>query len=164
MEFITKSAGETKKLGEKMAVNIGNKDQNTAHKDKAVVLALSGNLGSGKTTFVQGLAKGLGIEQRIISPTYIIMRNYKVPQYKVQRTKYKGFYHIDLYRLEKNPPGGEASIEREITNLGLKEIWSDPKNIIAIEWAERAKGIIPQNATWIEFENVAKGKRKITRT
>ena len=123
-------------------------------KANAQILALIGDLGSGKTTFVQGLAKGLGVEQRIISPTYIIMRNYRI-KLKTKSLKLKTFYHVDLYRLEDN-------IEHEIANLGLKEIWSDPENIVAIEWAEKIRDLVPRNAIWIKFENKGDDRRKIS--
>lgn len=85
------------------------------------VIALSGELGSGKTTFVQGFAKGLGINEKIISPTFLLIRQYPVGNYF--------FYHIDLYRL--------GSVEMK--DLGLKEILTDPNNIVLIEWPERIK-------------------------
>jgi len=109
-------------------------------------LALTGELGSGKTTFVQGLAKGLGIKQRIISPTFILVRKYDL--------RSKSFYHVDLYRLE-------TEVEKEVRNLGIEEIWDNPENIVVIEWAEKIKGMIPENATWIEFKNLGGNERKI---
>jgi tRNA threonylcarbamoyladenosine biosynthesis protein TsaE len=107
------------------------------------ILALTGNLGSGKTTFVQGLAEGLGIKSRIISPTFILMRKYD-----------KNFYHIDLYRLEEK-------VEQEVKNLGLEDIWTNPQNLVVIEWAEKIKNIIPKTAIWIKFENLGGDKRRI---
>jgi len=124
-------------LGEKIAVDL-------AISHQPLVIALTGNLGSGKTTFVQGFAKGLGIKQRIISPTFILMRKYG-----------ENFYHVDLYRLEGN-------IESEVRNLGIEDIWKDPKNIVVIEWAEKIKKMIPKSAQWIKFENLGKDERKIT--
>ncbi|RLC30881.1 tRNA (adenosine(37)-N6)-threonylcarbamoyltransferase complex ATPase subunit type 1 TsaE, partial [Candidatus Woesebacteria bacterium] len=67
-------------------------------------LALTGELGSGKTTFIQGLAEGLGVKGRIISPTFILMRKYEASK--------SDFYHIDFYRLEDD-------LENEIKNLGI---------------------------------------------
>ncbi len=113
-------------------------------------MALSGNLGSGKTTFVQGLARGLGIKQRIISPTFILMR-----QYEGVGGHGGKFYHIDLYRLEDN-------IEQELRNLGIEEILGKAENIVAIEWAEKVKEILPDNTIWISFENLGDERRKIT--
>ncbi len=136
MEVLTKSAKETKALGKKIAANLKG----------GAILALTGELGSGKTTFAQGLAKGLGIKQRIISPTFILVRKYDLES--------KNFYHIDLYRLE-------TEIEREVRNLGIEEIWDDSENIVVIEWAEKIKKMIPENATWIEFKNLGENERKI---
>lgn len=141
MEIITKSAQETKDLGKKIGADLVNKS-----KSESVILALTGDLGSGKTTFVQGLAKGLGTKQRIISPTFILMRKYDLG--------FKNFHHIDLYRLEEN-------VEIEVRNLGIEEIWSNPENIIAIEWAEKIKDMLPKHATWIKFENLGEDERKI---
>lgn len=88
------------------------------------------------------------------------MRQYRIKlktqnsHQKGGQAKLKNFYHVDLYRLED-------SLEKEIENLGLKEIWSDPGNIVVIEWAEKAKDFIPDYVRWIEFEYVGKRKRKI---
>lgn len=111
------------------------------------VIALTGELGSGKTTFVQGLAKGLGVKGRIISPTFMIIRTYKVGL--------TNFYHVDLYRLE-------GDLGKEIENLGLKDIWGKNENIVVIEWAEKIKKLLPSNSIWIEFNYFDDDKRKIT--
>jgi len=138
-------------LGEKIAADI--KVRSSKYEVRsAFILALTGELGSGKTTFVQGVARGLGIKSRIISPTFILVRNYEV---RSQKYEVRNFYHIDLYRLEKN-------IEFEVRNLGIKDIWSDPENIVAIEWAEKIEKMIPKSAKWIRFENLGENKRKIT--
>ena len=139
MDVVTKSAKETQELGEK----VGNR---LTSNDSAVVLALSGDLGSGKTTFVQGLAKGLGVISRIISPTFILMRSYGMSK--------GNLYHIDLYRLEGNVSG-------ELANLGFSEIVSDPRNIVVVEWAEKAKESMPRGTHWIEFESLEIDDRKI---
>ncbi len=141
MEVITKSAYETKELGKKLAADLN------AH-----IFALTGNLGSGKTTFVQGFAERLGIEGRIISPTFILMRKYKIHD---SRFMNHDFYHVDLYRLEEN-------IESEVRNLGLTDIWEQPQNIVVIEWAEKIADLIPKSAIWIKFENLGENERKLT--
>lgn len=93
-------------------------------------------MGAGKTTFVQGLAKGLGIKSRIISPTFILLRQYK--------EKKLTFYHIDLYRLE-------GDIARELEGLGIGEFVNDPGNVLAVEWAEKAKDFLPKDTIWVDF-------------
>ena len=138
MEVITKSAQETAALGEKLANNL---------KEGAVV-CLYGELGSGKTVFVQGLAKGLGIKERILSPTFVMVRSYALCA-----MRYTTFYHIDLYRIEN---------EKDIEGLGLEEIWNDPKNIVAIEWAEKIKNILPKKRVDIHFKYLNNNQRQIT--
>jgi len=141
MEFITKSSQETKDLGKKIGSNLAG-----LKKNRAVIFALSGELGSGKTTFVQGLALGLGIETRIISPTFILVRKYA--------GKDIDFYHLDLYRLEGN-------VEGQVRDLGIDEFWSDPNNVVVIEWAEKIKDVVPESAVWMTFEGTDE-TRKIT--
>lgn len=106
------------------------------------VIALHGNLGAGKTTFVQGLAKGLGIEKKIISPTFIIVRKYEIKP-KSDILYPTSFYHIDLYRVESG---------RDVAGLGLEEILNEKTNIVAIEWPEKIKELLPENVIDIYFE------------
>ena len=141
MEFVTKSPQETKKLGEKVAADL-------VINYKPLIIALTGELGSGKTTFTQGFAKGLGIKKPIISPSFILMRSYELAKSN------KIFYHLDLYRLETN-------LENEIENLGVKDIWSQKDNVLIIEWAEKIKNLLPEDVKWIEFEYLSENKRKI---
>jgi tRNA threonylcarbamoyladenosine biosynthesis protein TsaE len=140
--FITNSFEETKNLGEKFAKDLKGGE----------IIALYGDLGGGKTTFVQGLALGLGIKRRIISPTFIIVRTYdlKLPQ---EEDKQKTFYHIDLYRT-----GGPE----DFNGLGLGDIIADPGNIVAVEWAEKMKDILPGKRTDIFFKYLGDNRREIT--
>lgn len=135
MEIITKSAEETLNLGK----NIGSSLKG------GEILALVGELGAGKTTFIQGLAKGLGIKNKIVSPTFILMRSYK--------EKFN-FYHLDLYRLENN-------VENEVRELGLFDIWKRKENIIAIEWSEKIENLLSDDTIFITFKNTDENERKI---
>ncbi len=108
---------------------------------KAVVIGLKGELGAGKTTFAQGFAKGLGMKEKITSPTFVILK------------KFGNFYHIDAYRLQ-NP--------RELLALGWKEIIADPRNIVLVEWADRVKKILPKDAMRIVFSYGGKNIRSVT--
>jgi len=143
----THSAKETKKFGRDFVSKLIIDHQ-------PLIIALTGDLGSGKTTFVQGLAEGLGIKQRILSPTFIIMRQYDIPKINHRASTINYFFHVDLYRLDEN-------VKKEMRNLGTEEIFSDPENIIAIEWAEKGRDAIPKDAVWIKFENLGEDKRKI---
>lgn len=116
-----------------------------AQKITGGVIALHGNLGSGKTTFVQGLAKGFGIKTRIISPTFIIMRTYDLGS--------KNFYHVDLYRIES---------EKDIDGLGLIELMNDSESIVVIEWPDKIEHLLPEKRVDIYFESLEDDKREIT--
>lgn len=145
MEIITKNAQETKKFGQSFSNSLKGGE----------TICLVGGLGAGKTTFVQGLAKGLNILAQISSPTFIIMRHYGVPALQSTGSKIGTLYHLDLYRFEKN-------VAEEIRNLGLFDIWEKPENIVVIEWAEKIKEILPKNSIWIDFKNISEEERKIT--
>jgi tRNA threonylcarbamoyladenosine biosynthesis protein TsaE len=144
-KYLTKSPSQTKNLGRILAREI----LKTKNLKQAFVLGLEGDLGGGKTCFLQGFAKGLGIKTKITSPTFVIMR-----RYKIQNTRYKiqDFYHIDCYRIKK---------PKEILTLGFKEIISNPRNIVAVEWADRIKKILPQNSLLFRFKFVNKTSREI---
>ncbi len=114
MKYISKSAEETKEIAKKLAEQV---------KNKSVVIGISGELGAGKTTFTQGFAEGLGITEKINSPTFTIIKQHNIPNSS------KNLYHIDLYRLE-NP---------NIKELGIEEIVSDNNSILLIEWPEKTE-------------------------
>jgi tRNA threonylcarbamoyladenosine biosynthesis protein TsaE len=104
---------------------------------------LKGNLGTGKTHLVQGIAFGLGIYEYACSPSFMIAREYHGRL---------ALYHLDLYRLDQ--------IE-EITDLGLDEYFRDDA-VCAIEWAEKGSGALPQDNLTIELEHRPGDTRKIT--
>lgn len=115
--------------------------------DSALVIALTGDLGSGKTTFVQNLAASLKVQEKVLSPTFVILKKFNLPQ-----GKFTTFYHIDCYRLEQ---------PEELLNLGFEEIVQDPENLVVIEWADKVKEILPEHYLEIHFEVEGKQKRKI---
>lgn len=114
-QYKTKSFRETQKAGEEFAKELRHGE----------IVLLSGGLGAGKTTFVQGLAGGLGVKDRIISPTFVLVRRHRIRQPK---TEIHTIYHIDLYRLE-----GEV----DINSLGLEDIFADENGLFLIEWGEK---------------------------
>ena len=120
----------------------------------ATVIALSGELGVGKTTFTKVFLKALGVRESVTSPTFILFRPYPLPpinQLTNQPTNFDLAYHIDCYRLE-NP--------KELLKLGLKEMLQNPRHLVVIEWAERVKKFLPKKAIWLKLEH---GARKNTR-
>ena len=117
-------------------------------------MALEGDLGGGKTTFLQGFAQGLGIKEKILSPTFVIMRKFKIRVDSCSDScGFVYFYHVDCYRIQK---------QKEILDLGWKEIIKNPRNIIAVEWAEKISKILPKKKVKIKFKFVNKNTRLLT--
>lgn len=106
-------------------------------KPHATVVALAGELGAGKTTFVKGVYKGLGSRAPVTSPTFIIVR-----RARLRAGRFKNIFHVDAYRLDD----GHA-----LRELGLHGIMRDPHNIVVIEWSERVSKSIPRSAIHIAF-------------
>jgi tRNA threonylcarbamoyladenosine biosynthesis protein TsaE len=132
--YQTKSFEETRILGQKFARQLILGD----------VLAFYGDLGSGKTTFIQGLALGLNIKRRIISPTFIIVRHYSL--------KKGNFYHIDLYRTQNVD---------DLFSVGLDEVVINKENIVTIEWAEKLGKLLPQKRYDLKFSYLDDNTREI---
>ncbi len=138
------SLAGTAKLAKELAKKVGER----APSKGAFVLALSGELGAGKTTFTKSFLKELGVREEVTSPTFILFRPYPLPAGNFQLA-----YHIDCYRLED---------PKELLKLGLKEMLTSSKHIIVIEWAERVKKFLPKATVWLSLEHVdKKGSRKI---
>lgn len=141
MDYFTEKPEETKEVGRGLAEGV--KTGKTA-----LVFGLKGDLGAGKTTFMQGFARGLGIKGKVISPTYVIMN-----RFPVKKGGFRNFYHIDCYRVES---------VKEMKNLGLEEIIGDKNNIVCIEWPERIKRMLPKDTVMIDFKILEGDKRRIT--
>lgn len=138
MKYQTTSYKATQKLGEDFAKKLSGGD----------ILLLYGNLGSGKTTFMQGLAKGLRIKRRIISPTFIIMRSYETSKKDVAM-----LYHIDLYRTET---------VHDLEGLGMSDVLSNAHAIVAVEWPEKLDPLFPKKRWELHFETIDENTRSIT--
>lgn len=134
-QIITKSAQETSNVGERLAQEL----------DVSIVY-LYGELGSGKTSFAQGFAKGLGLKHRLLSPTFIIVRRYEMPQADCW------FYHVDCYRMNS---------QKDIEGVGLPEIFTDPSAIVLVEWADRLGKLLPNNRIDIRFSVNDDGSHKL---
>lgn len=104
------------------------------------VIALVGDLGAGKTVLVRGIAQGLGIKHRIVSPTFVLMRVYPVRGHK----KIRQLVHVDAYRIKH---------ARDLLAIGLGDYLGRPDTITIIEWADRVKKILPTRATIINFRH-----------
>lgn len=114
---------------------------------RATVVGLYGDLGSGKTTFVQAAAKALGVVEKVNSPTFLIVKSYKL---KVE--SFKTLIHIDAYRLKHGD---------ELRKLRFDELLADPQNLIFVEWAERVADLLPKDHVKIFFEFVDNAIRTV---
>jgi tRNA threonylcarbamoyladenosine biosynthesis protein TsaE len=126
LSLLSRSAEQTQSWGRALAPFL----------DAGDVLCLMGELGAGKTCFVQGLGQGLGITEPIVSPTFIRVREYQ------SRSDHFPLYHIDLYRVAS----GEEALA-----WGLEE-YLYGEGVCAVEWAERIEGFLPPYCLWIHFQ------------
>ncbi len=132
--FISNSAEETESFGGQFAETVKPGD----------VLALTGELGSGKTQFVKGLVAGLGATSTATSPTFTLIHEYSEGRWPI--------YHFDFFRIEDQP-----AAER----LGLDEYFFG-EGVSVVEWADKFPDLIPDNARWISFETKSETQRAIT--
>ena len=116
---------------------------------KPIVIALRGSLGAGKTSFVKALAKELGVEDVITSPTFLLV---KTIQIKNQKLGFKNLVHIDVYRVAK---------AKEMLDLGLEEILKDTHNIIVIEWPQKIEKYLPPHTVYLDFTVISRTAREI---
>ncbi|MFA5127010.1 MAG: tRNA (adenosine(37)-N6)-threonylcarbamoyltransferase complex ATPase subunit type 1 TsaE [Patescibacteria group bacterium] len=136
IEYISKSVKETESIAAQLAKDLRGGE----------VIALSGNLGAGKTVLVRGLAKALGLKDNINSPTFVLLKVYNLKYKKIKR-----FIHVDCYRLEG---------QEDLHDIGLGDYLSDPENLVVIEWADRIKNL-PANAIRVSLDHIANDQRRI---
>lgn len=154
---VTKSALETKKFAARLAATIS----------APAVIALAGELGAGKTTFVQGFAKALGVKEKIQSPTFVLLKIYNIysssssrrhtkessrlrPNSKISGVRH--LVHIDCYRL--NSP-------RDMAHVGFKNLLQDKDAVILVEWAGRIKSLLPKSTLRIKFKHGKRSNERI---
>jgi tRNA threonylcarbamoyladenosine biosynthesis protein TsaE len=135
-QYLTHTAEETQKVGLEFGTSLL----------PGTLVCFRGDLGAGKTTFTQGFLKALGVRRRVISPTFLIMR-----PYKLTASNYKNAIHIDCYRLHKS---------QELLALGFQELLENPENIVLIEWPELMRKYLPRNTHWIKIEHPKKGTHR----
>ena len=132
VDLVSHSSLHTERLGERLGGLARPGD----------VFALSGELGAGKTVFVRGLARGMGVRGPVSSPTFVLVHEYDgaVP-----------LYHVDFYRLE---PG-------QVGSVGWEE-YLDLGGVVAVEWPDRVGGALPEDRLDVRIEHVAESKRRVT--
>ncbi len=144
-KIISPSPIITRSLASRLGEKLLSRPSSAKH---ATVIALTGQLGAGKTVFAKGLARGLKIKKTVNSPTFLIFKIYPLKKEK----NFKNFIHVDAYRLKNT---------NELKVLRFSELLKDPKNIILIEWAENIRKIIPKDAIKISVRPGKKEKERI---
>ncbi len=114
----------------------------------ATLITLSGELGAGKTAFARAVAKALGIEENVTSPTFVLEKIYKIAEGGFERLA-----HIDAYRLKDGS---------ELAALGFDELMSDPKTLVLLEWPEQVADGLPTADVALRLEPQDDESRKLT--
>ena len=148
MKVITKNLEETQGEARKFVESLNAMAKNGQLGEGATVVGLSGDLGSGKTSFVQGIAKAFNIKDKILSPTFVIQKRYPLKDH----SHFKNLIHIDAYRLDK---------PEQIVPIGWHDLSKDKQNIIFIEWPEKIAPFLLKDHKKIIFEFIDPEKRGI---
>lgn len=143
--MLAKNVKETAEIAKILLTEIVN---NKNEKLGATIVGLSGDLGAGKTAFIQAVAKHLGINDKVISPTFVIMKKYTLRNSK----DHKFLFHLDAYRLKN---------EKELLYLGWEEIIGDKNHLVFIEWPENVSKIMPAHSRFIYISTDKNGHRNL---
>ena len=136
--YTTNSIEETRSVGRKLAQQMM----------PGKIFCLTGDLGSGKTTFTQGILEGLGASGPYSSPTFVIMKQYDLP---FPKNGIERVYHVDAYRVDN----------KDFKTLGFSEWCEDAKGVVILEWPERVTELLPKEKIEITFKNVSENEREI---
>jgi tRNA threonylcarbamoyladenosine biosynthesis protein TsaE len=151
MKYLSHSLAETNQIALDFLAKISQ-----IKNEQALVVALFGDLGSGKTTFTQALGKNLGVQEVITSPTFVIEKRYEINQGQAfgvpKAWPWLKLIHIDAYRLDS---------AQEILNLNFREDIADKDNLILIEWPERVDTALPEDILKINFTFINETEREI---
>jgi len=146
MNYIFKSSRETKQFGKLFSYLL---IRIPPRKKRARVIGISGDLGAGKTTFVQGFITAIIPRAKVTSPTFLIARVY--PLLARKKHIYKNIYHLDLYRITHI---------KELQTIGFEEMIANPYNIVLIEWPEKAKNIMLKTDIYMKFSHIKNEKER----
>ncbi len=137
LDFISHSPAQTERVGQRLGEQLRQGD----------VLLLVGTFGVGKTHLVKGIARGLGAEELVTSPSFVLVNEYRAgPQHRRMP-----IYHVDLYRIAE---------EAELTTIGLEELWAGD-GVCVIEWPERAQAVLPTDHLAIHIQHLSETKRRM---
>ena len=133
MDFFSRSPEQTRRIGVRLGGALQTGD----------VICLQGDLGAGKTTFVQGVARGWGSLDSVSSPTFILVNVYR-------RTDQSQLFHVDAYRLDSTPEAEELDLDSMLA-----------QGPVLIEWPERMDGLIPRERLWLKLEHIDEEEREM---
>lgn len=133
LDFFSRSPEQTRRLGARLGAVLRPGD----------VICLQGDLGAGKTTFVQGVAKGWGSQDAVSSPTFLLVNEYR-------RADGSLLFHMDAYRLDSAPEAEELDLDSMLADGAL-----------LIEWPERIDGLVPPEHLWVKLEHVDEEEREL---
>jgi len=133
MDFFSRSPEQTRRIGARLGSVLQAGD----------VICLQGDLGAGKTTFVQGVAQGWSSQDSVSSPTFIIVNEYR-------RADGGRLFHMDAYRLDSTPEAEELDLDSMLADGAL-----------LIEWPERIDGLVPAERLWISLEHISEEEREM---
>ncbi len=144
IKAITNNPEATAKLAEEVAASLKGGE----------VLALVGDLGTGKTSFIRALAKALGVNERVTSPTFVYMHVHRLEKSKdkIQKPKVEVLVHADAYRVDATA----------LRDIGIEDYFNNPRIVVVIEWADKVKSLLPKDAIFIRFKHLGGDKRRIT--
>lgn len=137
MKYLTKTAKQTEALGKSFVKSL----------KQGAVFGLVGELGAGKTQFVKGVAKGLGIKAHITSPTFVLLRVYPTKNKFI-----KHLVHVDAYRIKK---------AAHLSGIGLEDYLADRETLVLIEWADKVKSLVKPKKNIIKFNHSKMGREII---
>ena len=146
MQTRTLSAQDTRQLAQQLAPTCKALLEGRTH---ALVIALEGELGAGKTTFSQAFAEALGVTQVLKSPTFMLVKEYPIPATS------NSLWHLDCYRL--NGPA-------DLSAMDMARVFADPRNIVLVEWAQRVLPALPPDHIAIHFTHQGNDEREVTIT
>ena len=133
MDFFSRSPEQTRRVGSRLGGALQTGD----------VICLQGDLGAGKTTFVQGIARGWGSLDSVSSPTFILVNVYR-------RADQSQLFHMDAYRLDSTPEAEQLDLDSMLTDGAL-----------IIEWPERMNGLVPNERLWVNLDHVDEEEREM---
>lgn len=136
MKYTTSSSTQTQEVAADFARRILIDFQRSSMRDGAYIIALSGELGAGKTTFTQGFLKFFNVVDRVHSPTFVLVKHFPIPNHPL----ITDVYHFDCYRIEG---------ERDLRTTGFFEAIKSRSSIVLVEWPERIQEFLPPKTLWV---------------